>query len=183
MPGMPPGDASQQEPVDNGKLIDMSDKIEKSSCYARNVASGYPMTNLFIGDSRLGCKSDADEQLIIHIEFQEFVKMHSIKLIEFNSGIDPEQRPTIVKIFVNRVNIGFEDVDDFDPTTVLELAADDLSESSDPIPLKYVLFQRVKSITLFVEDNAGGEISALGGMKILGRPVASTNMKDFKKQG
>merc|ERR1719162_528454 len=142
MPGMPPGGASP-EPTDNGKLIDLRDKIDNSACYARNVASGNPMTNLFIGYSRLGCKSDSDEQLIIHIEFQEFVKMHSIKLAEFNSGINPEQRPTIVKIFVNRVNIGFEDVDDFDPTQVLQLAPGDLSESSDPIALKYVLFQRV----------------------------------------
>merc|ERR1712032_316614 len=114
-------------------------------------------------------------------EFKEFVKMHSIKLTEFNSGIDPEQRPTITKIFVNRVNIGFEDVDDFEPTQVLELAAEDLSESSDPLALKYVLFQRVKSITLYIEDNAGGEITALGGIKMLGRPVPATNMNDFKK--
>ena len=28
-----------------------------------------------IGDSRIGCKSDADEQLIIHFEFTEFVKV------------------------------------------------------------------------------------------------------------
>ena len=50
-------------------------KFEKSECFARNEAPGFPMTNLFIGDSRLGCKSDADEQLILHISFQEFVKV------------------------------------------------------------------------------------------------------------
>jgi hypothetical protein len=26
-------------------------------------------------------------------------------------------------------------------------------------------------------------VTALGGLKIYGRPVANTNMKDFKKQG
>ena len=62
---------------DDGKMVDLTDKIEKSGCYARNEASGFPMSNLFIGDSRLGCKSDTDEQLIIHIEFQEFVKVTS----------------------------------------------------------------------------------------------------------
>jgi len=62
-------------PADDGKMVDMSDKIDKSGCYARNEASGFPMTNLFIGDSRLGCKSDTDEQLILHIAFQEFVKV------------------------------------------------------------------------------------------------------------
>jgi hypothetical protein len=28
-----------------------------------------------VGDLRMGCKSDADEQLILHIGFQEFVKL------------------------------------------------------------------------------------------------------------
>ena len=65
---------------DDGKMIDLSMKFEMSECYARNEAAGYPMTNLFIGDTRLGCKSDADEQLILHISFQEFVKVRSIFL-------------------------------------------------------------------------------------------------------
>ena len=55
--------AAAAETADDGKLVDLSSMIEKSECYAKNEASGYPMSNLFIGDSRLGCKSDADEQL------------------------------------------------------------------------------------------------------------------------
>lgn len=62
-------------PIESAKLADLSDKIEKTECYARNESSQYPMTNLFIGDSRLGCKSDTDEQLIVHVAFNEFVKV------------------------------------------------------------------------------------------------------------
>jgi PITH domain len=62
-----------------GKWIDLKGNIEISGCYARNEASNFPMTNLFIGDSTLGCKSDADEQLILHISFQEFVKVRILK--------------------------------------------------------------------------------------------------------
>jgi PITH domain len=61
--------------ADDGKMIDLRDKIEMSGCYARNESSAFPMTNLFVGDSRLGCKSDTDEQLILHIAFKEFVKV------------------------------------------------------------------------------------------------------------
>jgi len=93
--------------VETNKMVDLSDKLEKSGCYARNESSNFPMTNLFIGDSRLGCKSDADEQLIIHVAFQEFVKVHSIKFTEFNSGSEPENHPTRVLLFVNRNNLGF----------------------------------------------------------------------------
>eukprot|EP00531_Pseudo-nitzschia_arenysensis_P013549 CAMPEP_0116132724 /NCGR_PEP_ID=MMETSP0329-20121206/9711_1 /TAXON_ID=697910 /ORGANISM="Pseudo-nitzschia arenysensis, Strain B593" /LENGTH=184 /DNA_ID=CAMNT_0003627279 /DNA_START=54 /DNA_END=608 /DNA_ORIENTATION=+ len=165
------------------KPIDLTDKIEKKACYARNEDSRFPWANLLMGDTRLGCKSDADEQLILHFEFGEFVKVHSIKFTEFNNGSDPEQNPTRVLLFVNRNNLGFEDIEDVDPTTTIELTSEDLKENADNILLKYVNYQRVKTITLFVEDNNGGEVSALGGLKFFGKPVATTNMDDFKKQG
>lgn len=168
---------------DSGKMVDLSDKIEKSECYARNESAQFPMTNLFIGDSTFGCKSDADEQLIIHVAFCEFVKVHSIKLTEYNMGREPENNPTRIQLFVNRHNLGFEDIDDVDPTSVLELTPEDLREDAEPIQLKFVQYQRVKGITLFIEDNSGGEVSALGGLKFFGKPVATTNMKEFKKQG
>jgi K+/H+ antiporter YhaU regulatory subunit KhtT len=86
-------------------------------------------------------------------------------------------------LFVNRNNLGFEDIDDVDPTTALELTTEDLKVNADNLLLQYVKFQRVKSITLFVEDNNGGEITSLGGLKFFGKPIGTTNMADFKKQG
>jgi len=185
MQGMMPGDnnTSSETAIENPKLVDLSPKFDKTKCYARNESSQYPMTNLFIGDSRLGCKSDADEQLIIHIEFNEFVKVHSIKFTEFNRGMNSDESPTKVHIYVNRNNMGFEDMEDLDPTQTFELTADDLKEGADPLTLKFVKFQRVRGFTLFVEDNNGGDVSALGGLKIFGKNVATTNMNDFKKQG
>lgn len=76
------------------KPVDLTEKLDKTACYARNEHSRFPWTNLMIGDTRLGCKSDADEQIILHFEFGEFVKVHSIKLTEFNNGCDPEQNPS-----------------------------------------------------------------------------------------
>jgi len=176
-------DAAAAKPHDNGAMVDLKDKIDKSECYARNVSSSFPMTNLFIGDTTLGCKSDADEQLILHVAFHEFVKVHSIKLSEFNRGIEQELNPALVKLYVNRESMGFEDCEDVDPTQTFHLSAADLKEDAKPIPLKFVKFQRVRSITIFVEDNAGGDISALGMLKLIGRPIQTTNMNDFKAQG
>lgn len=183
--GMAQGGAQGNAPSEgNGnKTIDLSVMFDKSECYARNESSQFPMENLFIGDTRLGCKSDTDEQLILHLAFREPVKIASVKLTEFNRGAEPDINPTTVHIYANRTNIGFEDVDDVEPTQTIEITAADLKESSDPILLKFVKFQRVRNITLYIEENAGGDVSALGGLKILGRTVATTNMKDFKKQG
>ena len=69
------GAAAAAGPSDDGQILDLGPKLETQSCYAKNVDTRFPMTNLFLGDSRLGCKSDADEQLILHISFQEFVKV------------------------------------------------------------------------------------------------------------
>ena len=88
----------------------------------------------------------------------------------------------MIHIFVNRENLGFEDCHDVDPTQTLHLTSEDLKENAEPVQLKFVKYQRVKSLTLFIEDNQGGEITALGMLKFFGRPVTSTNMADFKKQ-
>jgi len=187
LPTSGPGAAAEQAasaPAEDGtKLIDLSEKLDKSLCYARNENASYPWGNLFIGDSRLGMQSDADEQLIIHLAFQEFVRVKSIKFTEWNRGADPDLNPVTVHIHINRNNLGFEDVEDVDPAQSITLTATDLSEISEAIDLYYVKFQRVKSLTFFIEDNAGGDMTAIGGLKIMGRTVATTNMNDFKKQG
>ncbi len=110
--------------------------------------------------------------------------MYSIKLTEYNRGSEPDSNPATIHIYANRVNIGFEDVDDIEPTQTIELTAADLKEDADPIQLKFVKFQRIRSITVYIEDNAGGDVSALGGLQFMGKTIASTNMNDFKsKQG
>lgn len=73
-----PGGGAAAEPApakDGSDDINLCDMLDKPMCYARNENKSYPLGNLFIGDSRLGMQSDADEQLIIHLAFQEFVKV------------------------------------------------------------------------------------------------------------
>jgi hypothetical protein len=88
--------------------------------------------------------------------------------------------PSKIHLFVNRDNLGFEDCDDVDPTQTIDLT--DVNSMRNPIPLKFVKFQRVKSLTLFIADNHGGDVTAIGGIKLYGFPVDTVNMNDFKKQ-
>jgi ribosomal protein L15E len=62
------------------------------------------------------------------------------------------------------------------------MSEQNLKEGADPIALKFVKFQRCKSVTLFMEESAGGEQLALGGLHFYGFPVATMNMNHFKKQ-
>jgi len=181
--GAPAAEQAPAPAVDGNALVNLSDMLDKPLCYARNENASYPWGNLFIGDSRLGLQSDADEQLIIHLTFQEFVRVKSIKFTEWNRGANPDVNPVTVHVHINRNNLGFEDVEDVDPAQSITLAASNLQEMGDAIDLYFVKFQRVKSLTFFVEDNAGGDITAIGGLQIMGNTVATTNMNDFKKQG
>jgi len=80
--------------AETNKMIDLAEKLDKSECYARNESSQYPFTNLFMGDTRLGCKSDADEQLIIHVAFNEHVKVSksSLKCVDECVDISRENK-------------------------------------------------------------------------------------------
>lgn len=53
----------------------------------------------------------------------------------------------MVKLYANRANLGFSDAGDVEPTQTLELSADDLRPGKE-VELRYVKFQRVKSITV-----------------------------------
>lgn len=181
------GPAAEGEPApakDGQDLIDLGSFLDRTACYARNESAASPWGNLFIGDSRLGLRSDADEQLIVHLSFHEFVRVKSVKFTEWNRGADPDTNPVTVHMHVNRVNLGFEDVEDVEPAQTLTLTSSDLRETAKAIDLYFVKFQRVKSLTFFVEDNAGADVTAIGGLQIMGKTVATTNMNDFKtKQG
>lgn len=94
--------------------------------------------------------------------------------------MDPECNPSTVHLFVNRENLGFEDIDDIDPTQTLTLTPEQLKQDSEPIPLKFVKYQRVTSLTLYIEENQGGSITALGGLKLFGKSIETVDMKNFK---
>ena len=50
------------------------------------------------------------------------------------------------------------------------------------IPLRFVKFQNISNLVIFVVDNQGGdEITKLEYLKIFGQPCNATNMGDFKR--
>ena len=74
-----------------------------------------------------------------------------------------------MNLYVNRTNLGFEDCDDVEATQTLQLNDEDLKENGPATQLKYVKYQRVKSLTIFIEENQGGDVTCLGGLKLFGR--------------
>lgn len=120
-------------------------------------------------------QSDADEQLLVTMELRQPYKIHSIKI----AAPDADSAPKSLKIFANKTNMSFEDAEDFPPTQQLEV-----SGVAQTLPLQFVKFQNVHSLTIFIDGNQGDvESTAISRIELLGQPLATTDMKNLKKVG
>jgi hypothetical protein len=122
-------------------------------------------------------------------------RVRGLRFSTVSSEID--KAPKRIKIFVDHPNLGFDDADSLEPAQELELnqaqAKGTLhhTESSTPredrlsrtgwgtgeqaIELRYVKFQRVNSLQIFIVDNQeGGEVTRIDSLDILGQSVEAT---------
>uniref|UniRef100_A0A0V0HFH7 Putative PITH domain-containing protein-like n=1 Tax=Solanum chacoense TaxID=4108 RepID=A0A0V0HFH7_SOLCH len=126
-------------------------------------------------DEGLNLVSDADEQLLIYIPFNQVIKLHSIVI----KGPE-EEGPKTVKLFSNKEHMGFSNVNDYPPSDTVVLSEDNLK--GKPVTLKYVKFQNVRSVTIFIEDNQhDGETTNVRKIVLYGSTVETTDMKGLKK--
>ncbi|KAI0232815.1 Thioredoxin-like protein 1 [Lamellibrachia satsuma] len=122
-------------------------------------------------------ESDCDEQLIIAVEFNQAVKIHSLKIY----GPDDKGAKT-VKVFLNQPQtLSFDQAEGMAAVQDLVLTPEDL-KSGALVPLRFVKFQNVQNITLFVKDNmTGAETTQIDYLGFIGSPVNTTNMAEFKR--
>ena len=80
------------------------------------------------------------------------MKLHSVLLQHEESDFAPQS----VKLFVNQPYVGFDEASSSNGTQSLLLEQNDATEGT-PTALKYVKFQKVRNVTLFIESNCGDE--------------------------
>eukprot|EP00243_Klebsormidium_subtile_P004922 TRINITY_DN19169_c0_g1_i1.p1 TRINITY_DN19169_c0_g1~~TRINITY_DN19169_c0_g1_i1.p1 ORF type:complete len:176 (+),score=30.46 TRINITY_DN19169_c0_g1_i1:275-802(+) len=159
---------------------DLLDQIEWPSVECLNESSEHPVANAlkqgYRDDDGLVLESDADEQILLTIPFQQVVKLHSLGL-----KAPSDSGPKKVKLFTNRTSLGFsEATDGLVPQQEIVFTAEQLDGT--PIPLKYVKFQGVRSLTIFVESNQEDEdTTKIQKIVLLGSTVETTDMKALKK--
>jgi len=123
----------------------------------------------------LHLESDADEQLLLYIPFTQVIKLYSIVI----KGPEDEG-PKTVKLFTNKEHMGFSNVNDYPPSDTAVLSPEHLK--GKPTLLKYVKFQNVRSLTIFIEDNqTDSEITKVQKILLIGSTVETTDMKGLKK--
>jgi len=124
--------------------------------------------------------SDADEQLLINIAFNQIVKVRSLV---FHTS-DPSAGPNKVKLIANNRNLSFEDFeDDSTVAQTLTVTEEDLRESKK-INVRFVRFQNVTTLSIFVSSNHGNEEETrIDAIDIYGLPVQTTaDLSGLKKQ-
>ncbi|KIM57654.1 hypothetical protein SCLCIDRAFT_1219346 [Scleroderma citrinum Foug A] len=132
--------------------------------------------NINLPESSTYLASDADGQLLINIHFNQAVR---IRKLVVRSKV-PDNGPKTLKLLINKPAIDFVDVDgvaDSQFSQVLELSKADITEGK-PIALRFVRFQSVNSLHIFVESNHYGdgdeEETRIDAIDLLGTPVEAT---------
>lgn len=140
-------------------------------------------------------ESDTDEQLMLYIPFMSTMKVHSLYITslppkEAGEGKEEDEipmRPKELKFYSNRPNVlGFDETEDVPATQVVVLNQNDWDEKSGTakVELRFVKFQNVKSLVIFVVNGDGeGEKTRIDRIRIVGESGEKRDQGKLEKVG
>jgi len=156
-------------------FMDLNTFLMKNACECLNEDDEHPYAHCLTSGGGF-LQSDCDEQLILALAYNQGVKLHSLKV-----KAPADKGPKTVRIFINQPNtLDFDKADSMTSTQDLVLTPGQLDGSI--IPLKYVKYQNVQNVQFFIKDNQSGEeVTQIDHLAIIGTPILTTNMGDFKR--
>jgi hypothetical protein len=127
-------------------------------------------------DPGIFCQSDDDEQLVLTIPFRQIVNLTSIAI----QGPSDGTAPKTVKVFINKPNLSFENTSK--KASASFVLTPEQVTSGSVIELDFTVFQNVRCVSFFVDDNqGGGEVTNVSKIVVNGATVHTTNMTELKK--
>jgi hypothetical protein len=127
---------------------------------------------------------------MLFIPFQSTLKVHSLHLTSFTPPADEDNaflRPKTLKIYKNRAQIlGFDEADDSTATQEIELSSRDWDPKTGTakVELRFVNFQNVTSLVIFVVDGDGnGDETRLDRIRIIGETGEKRDPGKLEKVG
>ncbi|KAL9115423.1 MAG: hypothetical protein Q9227_000744 [Pyrenula ochraceoflavens] len=135
-------------------------------------------------------ESDTDEQLMLFIPLQSTLKVHSLHITSLpprEGEDDVPMRPKTVKIYSNRVHVlDFGEAEDTQPTQEIVLGERDWDQETGTarIELRFVKFQNVSSLVVFVVDGDGeGERVRVDRIRVVGETLQKRDPGKLEKVG
>jgi hypothetical protein len=122
-------------------------------CGALNISAACDVKVAFM-DNSLPVRSDVDSQLILIVSFRTPVKLSALKVL----GV-PGEEPTVVKLWCNKKEVSFDDVDAEKPNFESEVSA--AAAKGAPMALPAVRLPACTSVSLFFD--AEGKDTGEGG--------------------
>ena len=134
-------------------------------------------------------ESDTDEQLMLYIPFMSTLKVHTLHITSLppKDGEDAPMRPKTIQIYSNRAHVlGFDEAEDVAATQEITLTPRDWDEKTGTakVELRFVKFQNVTSLVVFVVDGEGdGEKVRVDRLKIVGETGEKRDQGKLEKVG
>ena len=137
-------------------------------------------------------ESDTDEQLMLFVPFRATVKVHTLQITSLPQSLsqsqsEPPMRPRTIQIYSNRSHIlGFEEAEDILPTQKITLETEDWDQKTGTakIDLRFVKFQNVTSLVLFMVDGDGdGDVVRIDRVRIIGETGEKRELGKLEKVG
>jgi len=138
-------------------------------------------------------ESDTDEQLMLFVPFNATIKIHSLQITSLPPTSEEEDddetpmHPKTLKFYTNRAhNLGFEEADDIPATQEVTLSPSDWDKETGTakVELRFVKFQNVTSVVMFVVDGDGeGEKVRIDRIRIVGESGEKREMGKLEKIG
>jgi thioredoxin len=107
-------------------------------------------------------ESDTDAQMMLFMPFQSTMKLHTLQITSLptkdEDGEMTTSRPTSLQLYTNRSHtLGFDEADDEPATQKIELSEDswDATTGTANVELRFVKFQNISSLVIFVVDGDG----------------------------
>ncbi|KAK2184732.1 hypothetical protein NP493_255g04004 [Ridgeia piscesae] len=170
-------DEDVNEDVGLKDYIDLLKHVNKSRTECLNESDEHTLQHAIHQCDEDYLESDCDEQLIISIEFTQPVKLFALKI---NGPY--ETGPKNLKLFINQPHtVGFDEAESKPGQQELTVEPEHLKEGG-MTELKFVKFQSVSNIVIFIKDNmTGAEKTRIDYLGFVGVLARSANMKQFKR--
>ncbi|KAI1341447.1 PITH domain-containing protein [Xylariaceae sp. FL0016] len=183
---------------------DISDVVDVRGLELLNADTDFSVRTLFnknkpaaldksksAGEEKDWVESDTDEQLLLFTPFNSAVKLHTLQITSLppadsDDDDDTPMRPKTIKLFTNRPhNLGFDEADDINPTQTIEIGEDDWnSNGTASLGLRFVRFQNISSLVIFIVDGDGdSEKVRLDRIRLIGESGEKREMGKLEKIG
>ncbi|GAA5835141.1 hypothetical protein JCM9279_007209 [Rhodotorula babjevae] len=168
-----------QAPQEKGLegFTSLNSQVDQSQVHCLNEASDHTLKGLLRGGGDKWLESDADEQLLLQIPLQQAIKLRALRFTTLSSHL--AHAPKTVRLFVNAPSTDFDTSAEPAQEVVLD---EEQAKGSKLVELRFVRFQSVTHLSIFVVDNQGDEdVSRIDKLELIGLEVAGTKMSDLQK--